>query len=141
MSAERQKARAAAAALEYVESGMTLGLGSGSTAEIFLRLLGERVKEGLDVRGVPTSRRTAEVAQEVGVPLIDQTSTPSGKCDELWIASSSPCRVILLPVQLCSKAGAATETRNWGRSASTNRCRKADSMPSSLVTNACAFIV
>lgn len=71
MSAERQKARAAAAALEYVESGMTLGLGSGSTAEIFLRLLGERVKEGLDVRGVPTSRRTAEVAQEVGVPLID----------------------------------------------------------------------
>jgi len=64
MGAERQKAHAAAAALEYVESGMTLGLGSGSTAEIFLRLLGERVKEGLDVKGVPTSQRTAEVARE-----------------------------------------------------------------------------
>ena len=71
MGAERQKAHAAAAALEYVESGMTLGLGSGSTAEIFLRLLGERVKEGLDVKGVPTSQRTAEVARENGVPLIE----------------------------------------------------------------------
>jgi ribose 5-phosphate isomerase A len=71
MSAERQKAHAAAAALEYVEHGMTLGLGSGSTAEIFLRLLGERVKEGLDVKGVPTSQRTAEVAHEAGVPLIE----------------------------------------------------------------------
>lgn len=70
MSAERQKALAAAAALDYVESGMTLGLGSGSTAEIFLRLLGEQVKEGLDVKGVPTSQRTADVAREVGVPLI-----------------------------------------------------------------------
>ena len=70
MSAERQKALAAAAALDYVENGMTLGLGSGSTAEIFLRLLGEKVKEGLDVKGVPTSQRTAEVAREVGVPLI-----------------------------------------------------------------------
>ena len=71
MGAERQKAHAAAAALEYLESGMTLGLGSGSTAEIFLRLLGERVKEGLDVKGVPTSQRTAEVARENGVPLIE----------------------------------------------------------------------
>ena len=71
MSAERQKARAAAAALDYVEDGMTLGLGSGSTAEIFLRLLGEKVKAGLNVRGVPTSQRTAEVATENGVPLID----------------------------------------------------------------------
>ena len=71
MSAERQKARAAAAALDYIETGMTLGLGSGSTAEIFLRLLGERVKDGLKVQGVPTSQRTAEVAEEAGVPLID----------------------------------------------------------------------
>ncbi|WP_323762894.1 ribose-5-phosphate isomerase RpiA [Maricaulis sp.] len=71
MSAQRQKSLAAAAALDYVENGMTLGLGSGSTAEIFLRLLGERIKDGLAVRGVPTSRRTAEVATENGVPLID----------------------------------------------------------------------
>ncbi|MHA6288318.1 ribose-5-phosphate isomerase RpiA [Maricaulis sp. CAU 1757] len=71
MSADRQKAHAAAAALDYVESGMTLGLGSGSTAEIFLRLLGEKIKDGLDVRGVATSQRTAQVARENGVPLIE----------------------------------------------------------------------
>ena len=71
MTALRQKTLAAAAALDYVESGMTLGLGSGSTAEIFLRLLGEKIKDGLDVRGVPTSKRTAQIAAENGVPLID----------------------------------------------------------------------
>jgi ribose 5-phosphate isomerase A len=71
MSADRQKTLAAAAALAYVEDGMTLGLGSGSTAEIFVRLLGERIKEGLNVRAVPTSSQTAALAREVGVPLID----------------------------------------------------------------------
>jgi ribose 5-phosphate isomerase A len=71
MSAERQKARAAAAAMSYVEDGMTLGLGSGSTADIFVRLLAERVKNGLRVQGVPTSEATANLAREVGVPLVD----------------------------------------------------------------------
>tara|TARA_R110000868_G_scaffold57591_10_gene177922 strand:- start:17731 stop:18432 length:702 start_codon:yes stop_codon:yes gene_type:complete len=71
MSADRQKTLAAAAALAYIEDGMTLGLGSGSTAEIFVRLLGERIKEGLNVRAVPTSSQTAALAREVGVPLID----------------------------------------------------------------------
>ena len=65
MSANRQKTFAAAAALAYVEDGMTLGLGSGSTAEIFVRLLGERIKDGLRIQAVATSNQT------VGVPLID----------------------------------------------------------------------
>ena len=72
-AAAEQKAFAAAAALELVESGMTLGLGSGSTAEIFIKQLGARLEAGdLDrVVGVPTSEATAEAARAAGVPLID----------------------------------------------------------------------
>ena len=67
----KAKQSAAAAALDMVEDGMTLGLGSGSTAEIFIEFLGERVRGGLDVRGIPTSSGTAKCAQENGVPLIE----------------------------------------------------------------------
>jgi len=65
------KQNAAYAALEFVEDGMTLGLGSGSTAEIFMELLGEKVAGGLKVQGVPTSEATARCAEENGIPLID----------------------------------------------------------------------
>lgn len=65
------KQNAALAALEFVENGMTLGLGSGSTAEIFLAHLGKQVKAGMSVRGVPTSARTAEVALKNGIELVE----------------------------------------------------------------------
>ena len=65
------KENAANAALEYVKDGMTLGLGSGSTAEIFIEMLGEKVAGGLKVQGVPTSKRTEACAIENGVPLAD----------------------------------------------------------------------
>ena len=65
------KENAALAALEYVENGMVLGLGSGSTAEIFIEALGERIAGGLKIVGIPTSKRTAECANESGVPLIE----------------------------------------------------------------------
>lgn len=65
------KENAALAALEFVRDGMVLGLGSGSTAEIFLEKLGDKIAGGLKVTGVPTSRRTADVAVEAGIPLID----------------------------------------------------------------------
>ncbi len=65
------KENAALAALDFVEDGMILGLGSGSTAEIFIDRLGEKVAGGLKVAGVPTSKRTAECAVEAGVPLIE----------------------------------------------------------------------
>ncbi|MBO6842706.1 MAG: ribose 5-phosphate isomerase A, partial [Thalassospira sp.] len=68
---DRQKTHAAAAALDYVEDGMTIGLGSGSTAEIFVKLLAERVKDGLRVKGVPTSDQTAALARELGIELAD----------------------------------------------------------------------
>jgi ribose 5-phosphate isomerase A len=71
MADNLQKARAAAAALSYVEEGMTLGLGSGSTAEIFVRQLGELVANGLKVSGVATSQATEDLAREVGVPIMD----------------------------------------------------------------------
>jgi len=63
------KRAAAAKALEYLTDGMRLGLGTGSTAEIFLELLAARVRGGLNVIGVPTSERTAEKARSLGIPL------------------------------------------------------------------------
>ncbi len=71
MTADIAKINAAAAAVAYVEEGMTLGLGTGSTAAHFVRMLGQRVAQGLKVRGVPTSEATAQLARECGVPLMD----------------------------------------------------------------------
>lgn len=62
---------AARRALDFVVPGMKLGLGTGSTAEAFLDLLGARVKAGLDIVGVPTSRRTAEKAKALGIELAE----------------------------------------------------------------------
>lgn len=63
------KRAAAARALEMVEPGMRLGLGSGSTAAWFVRLLGTRIAGGLRVRCVATSSGTRRLAEEVGAPL------------------------------------------------------------------------
>lgn len=60
-------------ALEFVQEGQTLGLGSGRAATAFVRALGTRVKAGLDVRAVATSQATADVAAAVGVPLVPLT--------------------------------------------------------------------
>ncbi len=68
--ADIAKRAAAARALELVEDGMTLGLGTGSTAAWFVRLLSERIRAGgLSVAGVPTSNTTMWLARELGVPL------------------------------------------------------------------------
>lgn len=58
-------------ALGLVSDGMTLGLGSGKASERFVTALGERVRGGLRVRGVPTSSGTAALARKVGVPLVE----------------------------------------------------------------------
>ena len=64
------KVRAARSAAELVESGMVVGLGTGTTAALMLQRLGERVdQEGLKIVGVPTSVATAEQACELGIPL------------------------------------------------------------------------
>lgn len=69
MDAREMKIKAAAAALGFVEDGMRLGIGTGSTAEEFVRLLAEKVAGGFRVEGVPTSERTARLCLELGVPL------------------------------------------------------------------------
>jgi len=76
MSADAQKRAAAARALEFVRPGMRLGLGTGSTAKHFVDLLGERVRAGLDVVGVPTSLATQTDAQRNGIPLSTLEETP-----------------------------------------------------------------
>ncbi len=69
MDARQMKIKAAEAALDYVEDGMRLGIGTGSTAEEFVRLLAEKVATGFRIQGVPTSERTARLCLELGVPL------------------------------------------------------------------------
>lgn len=70
------KRQAAMAALDHVESGMKLGIGTGSTAVHLVRGLGERVRAGLDIIGVPTSERTAKLAREEGIALTTLDETP-----------------------------------------------------------------
>lgn len=71
MPLEEYKKAAALKALEYVADGMKVGLGTGSTADHFIRALGEAVENGLRVIGVSTSVRTEKLARECGVPLVD----------------------------------------------------------------------
>lgn len=58
-------------ALALVPNGSVVGLGSGRAASAFIRALGDRARQGLLVRGVPTSQASAELAREVGIPLVD----------------------------------------------------------------------
>jgi ribose 5-phosphate isomerase A len=57
-------------ALELIREGAAVGLGSGKASMAFVQALGERVKRGLHVRGVPTSQGTARLAEELGIPLV-----------------------------------------------------------------------
>lgn len=76
MDARQLKIEAARAALAHVTDGMRLGIGTGSTAEEFVRLLAEKVATGMTVIGVPTSERTAALCSELGVPLTTLDETP-----------------------------------------------------------------
>ncbi len=83
------KRQAAARALEAVRDGMKLGLGTGSTAKHFVELLGERVRAGLKVIGVPTSEATRVNAERCGIALttlddvdqLDLTVDGADECD------------------------------------------------------------
>ena len=76
MSADTYKRAAAARAVDFVRSGMRLGLGTGSTAAHFVELLAERVRTGLDVLAVPTSEATRALAEKLGIPLTTLDETP-----------------------------------------------------------------
>src|SRR6188472_1243663 len=76
MDAEAQKREAAARAVEFVQPGMRLGLGTGSTVKHFLDLLAERMRDGCNVVGVPTSEATRAQAERLGIPLTTLDETP-----------------------------------------------------------------
>jgi len=69
---EELKRAAAEKALELVQDGMLLGLGSGSTARYFTEGVGRLVAEGMKLRCVPSSRETAELAAEHGIPIVTE---------------------------------------------------------------------
>jgi len=70
------KIAAARAALEHVSGGMRLGIGTGSTAEEFIRLLAQRVADGLSIIGVATSERSDALCRELGVPVTSLDEQP-----------------------------------------------------------------
>ena len=76
MDANAYKKAAAARAVEFVRSGMRLGLGTGSTAQAFIELLAERVRGGLKVVAVPTSEATRAQAARLGIPLTTLDDAP-----------------------------------------------------------------
>ena len=69
METEKLKQLAAERAVEEVESGMIVGLGTGSTIYHALLKLGEKVRSGLDIIGIPTSKQTEEIATQQGISL------------------------------------------------------------------------
>src|SRR6185295_9112494 len=68
---DKAKKQAAERALKEVSSGQVIGLGTGSTAKFVIEGLGRLVREGMSIRGVPTSIATERLARELGIPLVD----------------------------------------------------------------------
>jgi ribose 5-phosphate isomerase A len=73
---DEEKKTAARAAVELVESGSVVGLGSGSTATFAIHFLAERVRSGLKIVGIPTSQNTQHLAQQLGIPLTTLEENP-----------------------------------------------------------------
>jgi ribose 5-phosphate isomerase len=80
MANDQEKEAAARASLQFVQDGTVVGLGTGSTAAYFIKLLGERVRKGLRVRGIPTSVRSRDLAESLGIPL-----TTLDECQEIAV--------------------------------------------------------
>lgn len=74
-SANDMKRKVGERAAQLLQPGMTAGIGTGSTAYWLLMALGKRVREGLDIRCVPTSRETARLAAEQQIPLVALNDT------------------------------------------------------------------
>lgn len=71
MNKEKEKENAALAAVAFIEDHMVVGLGTGSTAYYAITAIAERVKNGLQIKAVPTSEETATLARSLGIPLTD----------------------------------------------------------------------
>jgi ribose 5-phosphate isomerase A len=70
MANEAEKEAAARASLKYVQDGQIVGLGTGSTATMAIRYIGDRVRAGLKIRGIPTSIASRDLAIQLGIPLV-----------------------------------------------------------------------
>lgn len=81
MANEQEKEAAARASLRFIRDGQIVGLGSGSTATRFIKLLGEEVRKGLRIRGIPTSLESKKLAESLGIPL-----TTLDECQEIAVA-------------------------------------------------------
>ena len=81
MTQDEAKLKAAQRALDFVQDGMSLGLGSGTTSTIFIKQLGERVKQGLRVQGIATSEASQRLAESLSIPI-----TTFDQCPELDLA-------------------------------------------------------
>jgi ribose 5-phosphate isomerase A len=77
---DQEKEAAARASLQFIKEGQVVGLGTGSTAAYFIKLLAEKVKNGLKIRGIPTSIRSGELARSLGIPL-----TTLDECQEIAV--------------------------------------------------------
>jgi ribose 5-phosphate isomerase A len=73
---EDMKKIAGEKAAEYVEDGMIVGLGTGSTVEYTIKKIGEMIKNGLEIKGIPTSMHTKKIAKECNIPLTDLEENP-----------------------------------------------------------------
>ncbi len=102
MDIEAQKKAAAEAALEHIEDGMKVGLGTGSTANYFIDALGARMKEGLNVLCVPTSIASEERARALGIPLSTLDETP-----ELDVTVDGADEILEGPLVLVKGGGGA----------------------------------
>ena len=80
MANEQEKEAAARASLKFVKDGQVVGLGTGSTAAYFIKLLAEQVHAGLKIRGIPTSVRSRDLALSLGIPL-----TTLDECQEIAV--------------------------------------------------------
>jgi len=80
MGNDQEKEAAARASLRFIGDGQVVGLGTGSTASYFIKLLAEKVKTGLRIRGIPTSMRSRDLAESLGIPL-----TTLDECQEIAV--------------------------------------------------------
>ena len=76
MTADEQKKAAALAAIDYIKPGMKVGLGTGSTANHFIAALAQKVKEGLDIECVATSKQTFQLASSLGIRMTTLEKQP-----------------------------------------------------------------
>jgi ribose 5-phosphate isomerase A len=67
----KEKKAAAKKAVEFIESGMLVGLGTGSTVKFMIESLAEKIKNGLDIKAISTSNATSRFAESLGINVLN----------------------------------------------------------------------